>query len=600
MTGAPGRARRRALPLIVTLLLAAGIAATAAPAAADGNEAPGAPASFRSISAGRDHSCGLLVNGTVRCWGSNDVGQLGQGDTDDRGGGAGELGGGVPPVLLGTGRTAVAIAAGATHTCALLDNSTVKCWGSSEFGEVGPSVDPVGDEPGEMGDALPAIQLGTGRTVSAITGGAGHTCALLDDGTVKCWGFNAFGQLGVGDEVNRGSAGTDMGDALPAVDLGTGRTATAVTAGDSFTCALLDDGGVKCWGVSAFGELGQGNLISSGGAEAPMGDGLPPIDLGTGRTATAISSGYSHTCAILDNATMKCWGEGFQGRLGVGNEQNRGDQPGEMGEALPAVALGGGRTPIGIAVGDDGTCALLDNRTVKCWGSGQFGQTGLGDAQNRGDQPGEMGDSLTPVPLGRPVTAVTAGEHHVCARLDNTQVKCWGRNTYGQLGIGSTESQGDEPGEMAALPSAIALRPVYRPDGLIARAGFALVGNNVYNTTAAGQTRSATVGPGGSAAFNVRLGNDGNVTDSLRIVGQATTSRFTVTYRRGPTNITAQVVAGTYTLANLPPGATRDITITIRSKAGTPVGTAVSRTVQARSGANGTIRDTVKATVTRR
>ncbi|HYF46958.1 MAG TPA: RCC1 domain-containing protein, partial [Acidimicrobiales bacterium] len=210
------------------------------------------------------------------------------------------------------------------------------------------------------------------------------------------------------------------------------------------------------------------------------------------------------------------------------------------------------------------------------------------------------GDALPAAVLGRPATAVTGGGLFFCARLDTSQVKCWGWNPNGQLGIGTTENQGDDPGEMAALPVTIALQPVYRPDGLLRRAAFAFVGNDVHNTTGTGQTRSATVGNQGAATFTLRAQNDGNFTDALRIRGTGTTSRFTVTYRRGATNITAQVLAGTYTLPGVAPGRTRDITVVIRARAGTPAGTTVSRTITTRSGTNPAIRDTVKATITRR
>src|SRR5215218_8955156 len=133
MTGAPGRSRRRALPLIAVLLLTVGLAATGQPAGADGNEAPGAPATFRSISGGDGFSCGLLVDGTVKCWGEGLHGQLGQGDTTNWGDLQGQLGGELPTIALGTGRTALAITAGSSHACVLLDDHTVKCWGDNFY-----------------------------------------------------------------------------------------------------------------------------------------------------------------------------------------------------------------------------------------------------------------------------------------------------------------------------------------------------------------------------------------------------------------------------------------------------------------------------------
>jgi alpha-tubulin suppressor-like RCC1 family protein len=191
-----------------------------------------------------------------------------------------------------------------------------------------------------------------------------------------------------------------MGDALHPIDLGTGRTATAITASFHDSCALLDDGTVKCWGYNQSGQLGLGDTNTRGWAPGEMGDNLPPVDLGTGRTATAISAGHGHTCALLDNGTVKCWGAGGA-QLGLGDTNNsRGDVPGEMGDNLPPVDLGTGRTATVITAGGTHTCAVLDDGTVKCWGENAFGQLGQGDTIARGDAPAQMGDALHPIDLG--------------------------------------------------------------------------------------------------------------------------------------------------------------------------------------------------------
>ena len=148
----------------------------------------------------------------------------------------------------------------------------------------------------------------------------------------------------------------------PVINLGAGRTALALAAGDAHTCAILDDYSVKCWGDGSQGRLGQGNTD-------PIGDGnglsvaiAPTISLGTGRTAIALTAGSSHTCAVLDNGTSKCWGNGTDGRLGYGNQNSLGDSAGEMGDALPAVSLGSGRTALAISAGALHTCAVQIGR----------------------------------------------------------------------------------------------------------------------------------------------------------------------------------------------------------------------------------------------
>ena len=143
----------------------------------------------------------------------------------------------------------------------------------------------VGDGPNEMGNKLDAIELGSGRTATAIAAGYHHTCAILDNSSIKCWGSNNAGQLGLGDTSNRGDLTTDglghreMGDNLPVVNLGAGRTARGITAGDSHTCALLDNFSVKCWGKNESGQLGLGDNSTRGDGSGEMGDNLPVISL---------------------------------------------------------------------------------------------------------------------------------------------------------------------------------------------------------------------------------------------------------------------------------------------------------------------------------
>ncbi len=439
--------------LVAALLVTIGAPAT--PAAADGNEAPGSLFGFRSITAGGRHSCAITAGGSVKCWGFNLVGQLGLGDAANHGDGPNELGDNLPTVNLGTGRTATAISAGYAFTCALLDNATVKCWGHNTRGQLGQGdTANRGDGPNEMGDNLPTVNLGTGRTATAISTGENFACALLDNATFKCWGANDAGQLGLGDTANRGDGPNEMGDNLPTVNLGAARTATAITTGEHHSCALLDDATAKCWGKNAQGQLGLGDSANRGDAAGEMGDNLPAISLGAGRTATAITAGGlagegGHTCALLDNATVKCWGYNGTGQLGLGDTADRGDSAGEMGDNLPVVNLGAGRTATAVSAAGVYTCVRLDNATVKCWGYNDS-QLGLGDTANRGDGPNEMGDNLPTVNLGagRTATAVTTGDLHTCALLDNASVKCWGYNDDGELGLGDTAYRGDQPNEM--------------------------------------------------------------------------------------------------------------------------------------------------------
>jgi cysteine-rich repeat protein len=351
----------------------------------------------------------------------------------------------------------VTIAAATSHTCALLTDGLVKCWGNNNVGQLGlSSLGPYGDGPGEMGNSLLAVKLGTGETAQAIAAGELYTCALVSDGNVKCWGYNVYGQLGLGDTKSRGLIPTDMGDNLPAVDLGTdanlGTTnkAKAITAGAYHACALLEGGDVKCWGYNAYGQLGLGDKIYRGDGAVEMGNNLPAVDLGTGVKAKAIAAGHHHNCALLEDGNVKCWGYNAYGQLGLGDASPRGDGPGEMGDNLPAVNLGTGKTALSISVGFYHSCALLDDGRFKCWGYNAYGQLGLGDANPRGDGGGEMGNALLPIDVGMANMNLTiqAGGFQTCAILQDGRLKCWGYNNFGQLGLGDQDNRGDQPNEM--------------------------------------------------------------------------------------------------------------------------------------------------------
>jgi len=406
------------------------------------------------LGAGTHHTCARLSDGTLKCWGWNSHGQLGLGDTQPRGDGPNEMGVNLPAVDLGPGPTAVELTAGYEHTCARLSDGAVKCWGYNFYGELGlGDTQPRGDGPNEMGVNLPAVDLGlvVGRSVVQLAAGLYHTCARLSDGMVKCWGRNDYGQLGLGDVQSRGEGQNQMGASLPLVNLGLGRTAVELAAGLHHTCARLDDGTVKCWGRNDQGQLGLGDTQLRGDGPNEMGENLPVAGLGPGRTAVQLTVGQDHACARLDDGTVKCWGLNDQGQLGLGDVQARGDGPNEMGVNLPVVDLGPGRTVVQIAAGVRHTCARLDDGTVKCWGRNNAGQLGLGDTQIRGDGPNEMGVNLPALDLGPEGIALTPGGEHTCARLDDGRVKCWGWNLYGQLGLGDNNwGRGDEPNEMGA------------------------------------------------------------------------------------------------------------------------------------------------------
>ena len=354
--------------------------------------------SVRAISAGYYHTCAILDDATVRCWGFGANGRLGYGGTGNVLSPAG-----LPPVPLGG--PARAITAGASHTCAILGDGTVRCWGNGGSGRLGyGNQASIGDD--EAAGAGGPVDLGPGRTARAIAAGDFHTCAILDDGSLRCWGFGASGQLGyggtgdVGDDERPGQAGP--------VPIPAGRTARAVAGGTGHTCAILDDGTARCWGLGGNGRLGYGSTGSITSAAA-----AGPIALGAGRTATAIGAGYAHTCAALDDGAARCWGFGGNGRLGYSSASSIGDNetpatagPLLLGAAARGLTVGSGAPPPDWPTGEPWlggahSCALLVDGTLRCWGVGAGGRLGYGGEGTVGGGGGNPSPAAAgPVPLG--------------------------------------------------------------------------------------------------------------------------------------------------------------------------------------------------------
>jgi alpha-tubulin suppressor-like RCC1 family protein len=495
---------------LVPLVLAT---ALAAPAGAEQ-----ASSDVRSLHAGwldaaQGHTCAVYVGGSLHCWGASGAGQLGYGNRNAVGSGAAPTptiasAGAVP---LGPGRTARAVALGSSHTCAILDDDSARCWGSGASGQLGyGNTNNVGDGAGPTPtiESAGPVPLGPGRTARAITAGGSHACAILDDGSVRCWGNNSFGQLGYGnrDPVGSGAGPTPTIGSAGAVPLGPGRTARAIAAGSFHTCAILDDSSVRCWGENGSGQLGYGNRnpVATGAGPTPTIVSAGAVPLGAGRTARAIAAGFTQTCAILDDFTARCWGSGGIGQLGYGNTNNVGDGSGPTPtiESAGPIFFGDGRTARSITAGDNiTTCATLDDGTARCWGGSASGQLGYGNtnAVGNGAAPTPTIVSAGPVPLGAGNTArtIVATTFHSCAMLADGSARCWGFGGIGALGYGNTNSVG---AGTAPTPTIVSAGPVPLDGALPATlADLAL-------TIAAGPS---TLPVGGQTTVNVTLANAG-------------------------------------------------------------------------------------------
>ena len=376
-----------------------------------------------ALALGLDHSCALLKDGYVRCWGNNDLGQLGQGNTSYF---AESQPYEVP--LVDVGGTVTALAAGWDHTCALLSDGSVRCWGKNTEGELG------------LGSTAPASQSKTPRALGAIKLGEkaiaisaklNSTCAILASNSLRCWGANADGELGTGDTTPWSESKTP--DQLGAVSLG--GTVQSVSVGGSHSCALLSNGTVRCWGFGNFGELGLSSKASIGDNELPSASGnggLVPFP--SGRTPSSLALGQIHSCARLDNGNVECWGDNSDGALGLLHFNNIGDDesPGDWGQTLSGGAVSS------LVSGDYHTCALYaSDGALRCWGYNASGQLGQSDIVHK-----SAPNQLTAIAFGGGVKAqlVAGGVNHTCALLGNGAVRCWGGNDGGQLGLGTVSA----------------------------------------------------------------------------------------------------------------------------------------------------------------
>lgn len=338
------------------------------------------------IAAGDFHTCALTYSGGVKCWGWNAFGQLGYGEVWTRRA--------RPPVrhvLLGVS----AVSAGNVHSCALTIAGGIKCWGGNQYGQAGDGTTQQRNAPVDV--------IGLSSGVVALAGGANHTCALTGAGAVKCWGYNADGQIGDGSFVNR----------LVPTSV-TGLTGiVAVEGGYGHTCALTNAGAVKCWGNNIAGQLGDGTITKR----------ASPVDVaGLSQGIAAISPGALHTCALTRAGAAKCWGHNAVGELGDGTNMDRHGPVQVTGLSSGVAAIA--------AFNSFHTCALTIAGGVKCWGSNVNGQLGDGTQTSRNTPVDVFG-------LSSEVAVIGTGLDHSCALLRTGNLQCWGNNNEGQLGDGS-------------------------------------------------------------------------------------------------------------------------------------------------------------------
>lgn len=351
-----------------------------------------------SLALGFSHTCSRMLNSTVRCWGSNFFGQLGDG-AEIR-----DAAAPIPPDSLRAKdvpgiKDAISIAAGSNHTCVVRATGKVSCWGDNFQGQLGDGTNIDSSSPVDVVGIEDAVSVGAGGTT---------TCVIQKTKKASCWGNNFRGGLGDGTtaDTNKPVAVKDLDDIA------------TIAPSSNHTCAVRTNGELWCWGGGADGQLGTGSLD----------DATSPKKVASLADVAQVTTASAYSCARLKGGSVHCWGRNTDGQLGAG-APNPAPNPSPIAVALPdAISIWGGNSH---------TCAVKKSGAVLCWGNGLFGQLGIGPVD------GANNKSPTPVEVTGVTTAraVWTGGVRTCAVTLDNKALCWGRNNDGQLGNGSAEDK---------------------------------------------------------------------------------------------------------------------------------------------------------------
>ncbi len=320
-------------------------------------------------------------------------------------------------VVNGVTLQVVQVSAGGNHTCAVTTTGAAKCWGYDYYGQLGNDV-ALTQQP------TPVDVLGLTSGVKSISAGGSHTCAVTNGGGVKCWGWDADGQLGNNTSLTSQPTPVDV--------LGLTSGVASVSTGGTHTCAVTTSGGAKCWGSDNNGELGNDST--------PVSRPTPVDVLGLTSGVASISAGSSHTCAVTSSGGAKCWGADGSGQLG--NDTVLAYQ------ATPVDVLGLTSGVASISAGSNFTCAATTAGGAKCWGADGSGQLGNDAALTNQPTPVDV------LGLTSGVASISAGTTHTCA-VTSGGAKCWGSDAQGQLGNDAALTNQPTPVDVLGLTSGV-------------------------------------------------------------------------------------------------------------------------------------------------
>lgn len=411
------------------------------------------------VFAGKFNTCALLDTSEIRCWGINRYGEVGDGTFQQRltpvtaslftgvildiksidnttcilkndnkvycigDNSYGYLGDGsmnntikYPKKVFNSGSNVISASKGENHTCLITNTNAAQCWGSNYQGQIGDGT--------VLHRSSPTAVTGLSSGVTAIASGRYHNCVLMNTGAVKCWGQNSDGQLGDNTIIQK---------TTPIDVSGLSSGVAAITAGRYHSCALLNTGGVKCWGANDFGQLGDSTTTPR----------RTPVDV-TGLTTGVqmISAGFNHTCALITGGTIKCWGYNGEGELGDSTTTHRNTPVNVTGISSGTTKVSGGQF---------GTCAVVSG-AVKCWGANWSGNLG-DDTYNDSSIPVDVIGASSGI-----VDVMASGydyNDYVCALNSSGGLKCWGDNSYNQVGNSTFEYSYGKAVDVIGLSSGV-------------------------------------------------------------------------------------------------------------------------------------------------
>ena len=423
---------------------------------------------YVQVSAGYHTSCGVTTTGEAKCWGNGDWGQLGNSSTERR------L---TPTTVTDLGSGAASIAVGHHHTCAVTNRGGVVCWGLNDYGQIGfgtTSVRPY----------VPVAVTGLSSGVVQVDAGYQHTCALTAAGGVKCWGYNGYGQLGDGTNENR---------TTPVDVVGLTSGVVQIDLGYEYSCALLENGTVRCWGRNDWRNLGDGTTTVR----------YTPRTVSGLSGAVDIAAGFHHTCAVLNTGAVRCWGYNGYGQLGDGTTSDR---------ITPTTPTGLSAGVSHVVAGGHHTCAMTTGGAVKCWGRNDNGDLGDGTTTRR-----YVPTDVTGLASGVFELSASNG-FSTCAIVANDAMKCWGYNDWGQIGnitSGNVTTPTDVTGSFAgSAPATTTLGALSLPGSNYTTASLpftlaAPTSSRSIETLTCAQGGPCVVGdtgPGGGRVFHVSKG----------------------------------------------------------------------------------------------